>query len=198
MGQRWYEINLTGFAAHAGTTPMDLRRDALCAFAELTLAVEAIGRRFAPDGRATVGSVQATPNSRNVVPSAVFCTVEFRHPETAALVAMEAALIEALNGLLARSIDWERIFDYAPVDFDKHCIARIEQATRELGYSQRRMVSGAGHDACYVNRVAPTAMIFIPCEKGISHNEAENITPQWAERGANVLLNTLLLAANEK
>lgn len=200
MGQRWYEINLTGFAAHAGTTPMDLRRDALCAFAELTLAVETIGRRFAPDGRATIGSVQATPNSRNVVPSAVFCTVEFRHPETAVLVAMEAALIEALNGLLARSIDvaWERIFDYAPVDFDKHCIARIEQATRELGYSQRRMVSGAGHDACYVNRVAPTAMIFIPCEKGISHNEAENITPQWSERGANVLLNTLLLAANER
>ena len=150
MGQRWYEINLTGFAAHAGTTPMDLRRDAMCAFAELTLAVEAIGRRFAPDGRATVGSVQATPNSRNVVPSAVFCTVEFRHPETTALVAMESALIEALNALSARSIDvaWERIFDYAPVDFDKGCIARIEQATRELGYSQRRMVSGAGHDAC--------------------------------------------------
>lgn len=199
MGQRWFEVTLTGFAAHAGTTPMDLRRDALCGFAELVLAVEKIGQQYGDDGRATVGMAQIAPGSRNVVPGAVFCSVEFRHPALPALDEMEAQLMLALEAIRPRhlQISSEKIFDYPPVKFDPACIARIEKAVHSLGYSQRRMVSGAGHDACYINRVAPTAMIFIPCVKGISHNEAERISPQWAEEGANVLLATLLLAANE-
>ncbi|HHG8773748.1 TPA: M20 family metallo-hydrolase [Raoultella planticola] len=199
MGQRWFTITLEGFAAHAGTTPMGSRRDALTAFAELALAVEQIGVAHQPDGRATVGMVQVTPGSRNVVPGRVECSVEFRHPQSSALEAMEQALHRAAAELAGRGVpaEVERIFDYAPIAFDAQCLARSEQAVRALGYSARTMVSGAGHDTCYISKVAPASMIFIPCEKGISHNEAENIHPGWAEKGANVLLHSLLLAARE-
>lgn len=200
MGQRWFTLTLDGFAAHAGTTPMHSRRDALTAFAELALKVEAIGVQHAPDGRATIGMAHITPNSRNVVPSRVICSVEFRHPQTEALVAMETALRQAADNLAARGVtaNVERIFDYAPIAFDAACLSRSEQAAREWGYSTKRMVSGAGHDTCYISKVAPASMIFIPCVKGISHNEAENIHESWAEKGANVLLTSLLLAAQEK
>jgi len=199
MGQRWFTITLDGFAAHAGTTPMHSRRDALTAFAELALKVEAIGYQHAPDGRATIGMAQVTPNSRNVVPSQVVCSVEFRHPEQSALVAMEAALHEAAQSLAARGVTAgvERIFDYAPIAFNTVCLARSEKAVAELGYSSKPMVSGAGHDTCYVSKIAPASMIFIPCVKGISHNEEERILPEWSEKGANVLLHSVLAAAQE-
>ncbi|WP_416414228.1 Zn-dependent hydrolase [Pantoea sp. App145] len=200
MGQNWYELRIQGFAAHAGTTPMNLRLDALCGFAQFTLAVERIGHRFAPDGRATIGMVQVTPNSRNVVPGEVLCSVELRHPENSALDEMHALLEAAVKALTDRYLksDLKRLSHYPPVVFDQACVQRIEGAIAERGYTQRPMVSGAGHDACYVQRVAPTAMIFIPCVKGISHNEEEKIYPKWAENGANVLFSTLLKAANEK
>ena len=171
MGQRWFNVTLEGFSAHAGTTPMGSRRDALTAFAELALAVEQIGIAHNPDGRATIGMLEA----------------------------MELALHRAAEALAARGVtaNVERIFDYAPIAFDAGCLARSQRAADELGYSARTMVSGAGHDTCYISKVAPASMIFIPCEKGISHNEAENILPEWAEKGANVLLNSLRLAADE-
>lgn len=199
MGQRWFTITLDGFAAHAGTTPMHSRRDALTAFAELALQVEAIGYEHAPDGRATIGMAEITPNSRNVVPSRVVCSVEFRHPQREALVAMEAALHQAAESLAARGItaEVERIFDYSPINFDAACLARSEQAVAALGYSAKPMVSGAGHDTCYISKIAPASMIFIPCVKGISHNEAEKILPEWSEKGANVLLHSVLSAAQE-
>jgi len=199
MGQRWFTITLDGFAAHAGTTPMHSRRDALTAFAELALKVEAIGYQHEPDGRATIGMANVTPNSRNVVPSRVVCSVEFRHPHSEALDAMEAALYQAAESLTARGVNAnvERIFDYAPIAFDAACLARSENAVAGLGYTARPMVSGAGHDTCYVSKIAPASMIFIPCEKGISHNEAENILPEWSEKGANVLLHSVLTAAQE-
>ncbi|HFD7038500.1 TPA: M20/M25/M40 family metallo-hydrolase, partial [Klebsiella oxytoca] len=185
--------------AHAGTTPMGSRRDALTAFAELALAVEQIGIAHNPDGRATIGMAQVIPGSRNVVPGGVACSVEFRHPQSPALEAMERALHRAAEALAARGVaaNVERIFDYAPIAFDRECLARSQRAAAELGYSARTIVSGAGHDTCYISKVAPASMIFIPCEKGISHNEAENILPAWAEKGANVLLNSLRLAADE-
>ena len=199
MGQRWFNVTLEGFSAHAGTTPMGSRRDALTAFAELALAVEQIGIAHNPDGRATIGMAQVIPGSRNVVPGRVECSVEFRHPQSSALEAMEQALRHAADTLARRGVQAqiERIFDYAPIAFNAQCLARSEQAVQMLGYSARRMVSGAGHDTCYISKVAPASMIFIPCEKGISHNEAENILPEWAEKGANVLLNSLRLAADE-
>ena len=200
MGQRWFNVALEGFSAHAGTTPMGSRRDALTAFAELALAVEQIGIAHHPDGRATIGMVQVIPGSRNVVPGRVECSVEFRHPQSSALEAMEQALHRAAAELAGRGVpaEVERIFDYAPIAFDAQCLTRSKRAVQTLGYSARRMVSGAGHDTCYISKVAPASMIFIPCEKGISHNEAENILPTWAEKGANVLLHSVLLAAREK
>ncbi|HEC2577155.1 Zn-dependent hydrolase [Raoultella ornithinolytica] len=200
MGQRWFNVTLEGFSAHAGTTPMGSRRDALTAFAELALAVEQIGIAHNPDGRATIGMAQVIPGSRNVVPGRVECSVEFRHPQSSALEAMEQALRHAADTLARRGVQAqiERIFDYAPIAFNAQCLARSEQAVQMLGYSARSMVSGAGHDTCYISKVAPASMIFIPCEKGISHNEAENILPTWAEKGANVLLHSVLLAAREK
>lgn len=199
MGQRWFTVTLDGFAAHAGTTPMRSRRDALTAFAKLALMVEDIGYQHEPDGRATIGMAQVTPNSRNVVPSRVICSVEFRHPHSEALAAMENALRHAAESLAQRGVtaSVERIFDYAPIAFDSGCLARSEKAANLLGYPVKPMVSGAGHDTCYISKIAPASMIFIPCEKGISHNEAENIQPQWAEKGANVLLHSLLMAAQE-
>ncbi|CAI1550811.1 N-carbamoyl-L-amino acid hydrolase [Serratia proteamaculans] len=194
QGQRWYELEITGFSAHAGTTPMDRRRDALLGFATLVMAVNTIGKNFMPDARATVGMAQITPNSRNVVPGKVFFSVEFRHPQEAVLEQMEQQLLAAVAevGTQGLSASAERIFQYQPIRFDRGCIDSVRQAALALGYSHRDMVSGAGHDACYLSRVAPTAMIFIPCVEGISHNELENISPAWATAGANVLLNALL------
>ncbi|CAI0828988.1 Zn-dependent hydrolase [Serratia grimesii] len=194
QGQRWYELEITGFSAHAGTTPMDRRRDALLGFAAMVIAVNNIGKDFMPDARATIGMAQITPNSRNVVPGKVFFSVEFRHPQEAVLEQMELRLLAAVakigsDGLSAHA---ERIFQYQPIRFDQGCIDSVRQAAQTLGYSHRDMVSGAGHDACYLSRVAPTAMIFIPCVDGISHNELENISSEWSTAGANVLLNALL------
>jgi len=194
QGQRWFEATIVGFSAHAGTTPMDKRRNALLGFARMVNAVNDIGLAFMPDGRATVGMAQIAPNSRNVVPGRVFFSVEFRHPDEAVLEQMEQRLRQAIaginDGVLTAAVN--RIFAYPPVTFDRGCIAGVRQAVAALGYSHREMVSGAGHDACYLSAVAPTSLIFIPCVDGVSHNEAENIYPHWATAGANVLLNALL------
>lgn len=194
QGQRWYELEILGFSAHAGTTPMERRRDALLGFAAMVTAVNQIGLDFMPDARATVGMAQITPNSRNVVPGKVFFSVEFRHPQETVLEQMEQRLLAAVAEVDAGKLSAraERIFQYRPIRFDENCIDSVRQAAQALGYSHREMVSGAGHDACYLSRVAPTAMIFIPCVDGISHNELENISPAWATAGANVLLNALL------
>ncbi|NIE62319.1 Zn-dependent hydrolase [Burkholderia sp. Ax-1719] len=195
QGQRWYEIELEGVDAHAGTTPMDLRRDALVGAARMIAFVEALGRSYAPHGRATVGMIEAKPNSRNTVPGRCFFTVEFRHPESEVLAQMDAQLRAELarvahEAQLGHKI--EQIFNYAPVPFAPQCIEAVRRAANELGLPNAEIVSGAGHDACYLARVAPTGMIFIPCVDGLSHNEGEAITPEWAEAGANVLLHAML------
>jgi beta-ureidopropionase / N-carbamoyl-L-amino-acid hydrolase len=195
QGQRWYEIELTGVDAHAGTTPMELRRDALVGVARLITFVEALGRRHAPHGRATVGMIEAKPNSRNTVPGRCFFTVEFRHPDAQTLAEMDASLRAELarvaeEAQLGSAI--EQIFDYAPVPFAPACIEAVRHAANALGLPNADIVSGAGHDACYLARIAPTGMIFVPCVDGLSHNEAEAITPEWAEAGANVLLHAML------
>ncbi|WP_322005580.1 Zn-dependent hydrolase [Paraburkholderia tropica] len=198
QGQRWYEIELDGVDAHAGTTPMDLRRDALVGAARIITFVSALGRSYAPFGRATVGMIEAKPNSRNTVPGRCFFTVEFRHPESATLAEMDAKLREELARVaheeqLGHRI--EQIFDYAPVPFAPECVETVRRAAQALDLSHADIVSGAGHDACYLARVAPTGMIFVPCIDGLSHNEAEAITPEWAEAGANVLLHSILASA---
>jgi N-carbamoyl-L-amino-acid hydrolase len=200
QGQRWYEVELTGRSAHAGTTPMDHRLDALLGFARVVEAVNGLGIAQGAEGRATVGMANIFPNSRNVVPGRVFFSVEFRHPEEAVLTALDLQLREAVAAIAGRiGLGWqvEEIFQYAPIEFDAGCVQSVRQATEALGYSHRSMISGAGHDACYLNRVAPTAMIFVPCVDGLSHNEAEHIHPHWAQAGANVLFEAVLDKAQE-
>jgi N-carbamoyl-L-amino-acid hydrolase len=195
QGQRWYEITLEGVDAHAGTTPMELRRDALVGAAQMIGFVESLGRSRAPHGRATVGMIEARPNSRNTVPGKCFFTVEFRHPDADVLAEMDIALraeLAALAGRTGLTYAIEQIFEYAPVPFSPACIDSVRRAAETLGLAHTDIVSGAGHDACYLSRVAPTGMIFIPCIDGLSHNEAEAITPEWAEAGANVLLHAIM------
>lgn len=199
QGQRWYEVDLTGRSAHAGTTPMDHRLDALLGFARVVEAVNGLGLAQGAEGRATVGMAQIHPNSRNVVPGRVHFSVEFRHPDEAVLAVLDQQLRDAVAAI-ARGIglQWqvEQIFQYAPIEFDADCVATVRNASEHLGYSHRPIISGAGHDACYLNRVVPTAMIFVPCVDGLSHNEAEHIHPHWAEAGGNVLLQAILAKAS--
>ena len=195
LGQRWYDVTVQGMEAHAGPTPMELRRDALLAASELVMEVNRIAVERKPHARSTVGMMELFPNSRNVIPGEVFLTSEFRHPDDAVLNAMDAALREGVADIAARGrleIELREISYYPPVPFEAGCVAAVRRAAQELGYSHRDIVSGAGHDACWVALVAPTAMIFTPCVDGISHNESETITPEWASAGANVLLRAAL------
>jgi len=200
QGQRWYEITLTGQEAHAGPTPMPRRRDALLGAARVVDLVNRIGLDNAPFGCATVGMMQVHPNSRNVIPGRVFFTVDFRHPDDAVLAKMDAALREGVERIasgIGLETELEQIFYYAPVAFDAACVKSVRAAAQRFGYPHRDMVSGAGHDACYLSQVAPTSMVFVPCVDGISHNEIEDATLEWIEAGANVLLHAMLERACE-
>ena len=195
MGLRWYDVVVTGQDSHAGPTPMHLRRDALLAAARVIEAVNRIAHEHAPNGRGTVGFIQCKPNSRNVVPGEVRFSVDLRHAQTPDLDAMEATL----RGTCAKvatdtgvSIDVTLNSSFATTAFDPACIDAVRAGAGRLGYRHMDIVSGAGHDAVYLARVAPTAMIFVPCEGGISHNEIENATPEDLEAGCNVLLHAML------
>ena len=195
QGIRWYDVVVKGQTCHAGTTPMALRRDALHAAARLAVAIDAIGRSDPGASLSTIGLFQAWPGSRNTAPGEVRLTVDLRHPEVPGLDRMEVALGEVIAGLernLGVAITLTPVWSSPPVVFDPGVLSAIAAATQRLGYSHRTMLSGAGHDSVYTARVAPTGMIFVPCENGISHNVAENMTPQEAERGANVLLQAVL------
>jgi N-carbamoyl-L-amino-acid hydrolase len=197
-GMIWSDAYVTGRESHAGSTPMVLRRDALSAFAEFALAIEQIARESGPDGVATIGSAAIAPGSRNTIPGEVRFTLEMRHPDAASLASMDAAALSAAARIMSsRNIEIviERIWHKNPVMFDAGIAALIRTAAQDLGYSCRDMTSGAGHDACCVASVAPTAMIFVPSQGGISHNEAEFTSQADCERGANVLLQSVLALA---
>ena len=195
QGQRWYEVTLTGFESHAGSTPMPRRKDALLGAARLVQLVNEIGLSHPPLAVSTAGMLNPSPNSRNVIPGKVFMTCEFRHPDDTVLDAMDGALREGVNRICLESgleLDLKLVFSYPPVPFDATCIAAVRRGAEAYGYSHRDIVSGAGHDACYLARVAPTSMIFTPCVDGISHNEAEDIKPEWASAGTQVLMHAVL------
>ncbi len=199
QGQRWYEISVTGQEAHAGPTPMRRRRDALVAAARMVDAVNRIGLGHQPDACATVGMLAVSPNSRNVIPGRVWFTVDLRHPDDDALAAMDqdlrAACAEiAATGGLELAID--PIWQFQATAFDSDCIGAVQRAAEQNGYSHQAIVSGAGHDAVYLAQVAPSAMIFVPCENGISHNEIENAAASDLAAGCNVLLHAVLARAN--
>lgn len=199
QGQRWYEITLTGQESHAGPTPMPSRRDALVGAARIIDLVNRIGMENQPNACATVGLMQVFPNSRNVIPGQVFFTVDFRHPDAKVLESMDQALREGATRIAENTkleMDFDQIWYSPPVPFAEQCVASVRKATEALGLSHRDMVSGAGHDACYIARVAPTSMIFVPCEKGISHNELERADAGDLAAGCDVLLKAVLEHAN--
>ncbi len=193
----WYDVRIEGQDAHAGTTPPSTRRDALVATARVIECVDRIMRARGEDGRGTVGFLQVAPNSRNVVPGEVRFSVEFRHPEFAEIQAM-AAEFETRAAALAAPCAWHptELFRLDATPFDPGCVDLVEQAAARLGLPARRIVSGAGHDAVYVARHVPTAMIFTPCKDGLSHNEAESIEPHEAEAGCQVLFEAVVARAN--
>ena len=194
QAMRWYELRLTGRESHAGSTPMALRRDALVAAARIVTAVDALARAHGPAGVGTVGILDAQPGSRNVIPGEVFLTVDLRHPDDAVLARMEAdlraAVAEGEAGGVA--VEFARTWDSPAVRFDPGVVAAIRSGAARAGLSTRTMVSGAGHDAAYTARRIPTAMIFVPCAGGLSHNEAEATSPEECAAGAQVLLNAVL------
>ena len=197
-GMIWSDARAVGRESHAGSTPMGLRRDALCAFAELVLGVERIARDEGPDGVATIGVADILPASRNTIPGEVRFTLEMRHPDLAALERMDAAadrLAAAIMKDRGVELSIERIWRKDPITFDRTVASTIRAAAEGLGYSCRDMTSGAGHDACLVASVAPTAMIFVPSQGGISHNEAEFTSSAECAKGANVLLHAVLALA---
>lgn len=195
QGSRWYRVTFHGQDAHTGSTPMVGRRDALVSAAYTIDAVRKIAEQHAPSAVATVGHIDCSPNSHNTIPGKVALTVDMRHFTIDTLDIMEAQLHEAVNQAAQQEgtgVEIQRIMDTPPVKFDKNCINVVSESAQKLGYRQRHMLSGAGHDACHIARVAPTSMIFVPCAGGLSHNEAESTTPEDIAAGANVLLHSLL------
>jgi N-carbamoyl-L-amino-acid hydrolase len=195
QAMRWYDATITGQDAHTGTTPMHLRRNALLGAARLIERVDAIAHGHAPQAVGTVGLIENRPNSRNVIPGEVFCCIDLRHPDDQVLDVMEHELTASLDEVcrpLGLSVDMQKIWHQPAVHFDPECIAAVRHAAAQTGFSARDMVSGAGHDAAYIARVAPAAMIFVPCRGGISHNEAEFTSKEQCAAGADVLLHAVL------
>ncbi|MFM0188666.1 Zn-dependent hydrolase [Paraburkholderia nemoris] len=198
LGQRWYDVTVHGMEAHAGPTPMELRRDALLVAADLIHAVNRIALDHAPHGRGTVGWLDVHPNSRNVIPGRVTLTVDLRAADDASLTEMDAALRAACATAGEKTgiqVDVEQVVYFPPQPFAADLVAAVQQGADVLGFSSMGVISGAGHDAVYLARVAPAAMIFVPCKDGISHNEIEDARADHLEAGCNVLLQAMLNAA---
>jgi len=198
MGLRWFDCTVQGFEAHAGPTPMDIRNDALQNSLSIIQKVVDLANQFAPHARGTVGMVQVFPNSRNVIPGRVQFSIDIRHTDAAILDQMTLQLKEYIQKVASNksiAIDLHEVSYFPPCNFDEGCVDVIRQAANKLGYSQMDVVSGAGHDAIYMNRLAPTGMIFIPCKDGVSHNEIEDAKAEHLEAGANVLLHSILAYA---
>ena len=198
QGLWWLEITLTGRDAHTGSTPMNMRLNAGLGMARLVERVHQIAMAHQPGAVGTVGQIKVFPNSRNVIPGRVVFTVDIRSPDQAKLDAMRgeveraAAAVAAELGLGAAI---EAVGHFDPVTFDAGLVSVVRGAAERLGYSHMDIISGAGHDACWINRVAPTVMVMCPCVGGLSHNEAEEISPEWAAAGTDVLLHAVLEVA---
>jgi N-carbamoyl-L-amino-acid hydrolase len=195
QGIRWFKGVLRGFNAHAGTTPMEVRRDPLVGAGRMLDAIDRVTRAFRPDAVSTVGEFAVGPGSINVINAEVRFSLDLRCPEDDDLLELERRVRGACEGIAAEmglALELEQIWHSPATAFTPAVVDTVEASARALGYSLRRIVSGAGHDAKYLADICPTAMIFIPCRDGVSHNEAERIEPAQAEQGANVLLRTVL------
>ena len=198
QGLWWLEITLTGKEAHTGSTPMTMRVNAGLAMARILEMVQDVAMGEQPGAVGGVGQMKFSPNSRNVLPGTVVFTVDIRSPEQAKLDRMRAK-IEAEAPRIAAALgvgcSIEAVGHFDPVAFDPKLVARVREAAGKLGYSHMDIISGAGHDACWTNRVAPTTMIMCPCVGGLSHNEAEEISKDWAAAGADVLFHAVVETA---
>ena len=198
QGLWWLQITLTGRDAHTGSTPMNMRVNAGLGMARITERVHQIAMSHQPNAVGAVGHCNVYPNSRNVIPGKVVFTVDIRSPEQAKLDAMKAEVLRAAHAVaadLGLGCEIEDVGHFDPVTFDARLVKTVRQAAEKLGYSHMDIVSGAGHDACWINRVAPTVMIMCPCVDGLSHNEAEDISSEWAAAGTDVLLHAVLEVA---
>jgi N-carbamoyl-L-amino-acid hydrolase len=198
LGQRWFDVVFSGQDSHAGPTPMNLRKDALIAASRLVLEVNRIALEYPDNARGTVGHVIVKPNSRNVVPGEVRMTVDLRNAKDATLTRMREDLERTVAAIAAQqrvAAELKEVVYFPPSGFDPSLVQSIREAAGELDLTQRDIVSGAAHDAVYMSRIAPTAMIFVPCEGGISHNEIENARPQDLTDGCDVLLRAVLSSA---
>jgi beta-ureidopropionase / N-carbamoyl-L-amino-acid hydrolase len=195
QGVRWYEVAIAGRESHAGTTPMPRRIDAFVTCARLALEVQAIALAHAPTAVGTVGRVEVEPNSPNVIPGVVRMTVDLRHHDDGVLQDMEDKLKSAIERIAAAGrtrMELSKLQDSAAVRFHPECIAAVRAGAEALGLPHRDIISGAGHDAVHLSKVTPSAMIFVPCKDGLSHNEAESATLEHCAAGAQVLLEAAL------
>lgn len=198
QGVWWLQVTLIGKESHTGSTPMLLRKNAGLGMARITNLVHTIAMANQPAAVGAIGHCDVYPNSRNVIPGKVVFTVDFRSPDLTILNGMKARLeAEALDIAeeLGLGIEIEVTGHFDPVTFDPDCVKAVRDAAERLGYSHRDLVSGAGHDACWINRIAPTAMVMCPCVDGLSHNEDENISKEWAIAGTEVLLHAVVETA---
>lgn len=198
QGLSWTQVTITGRDSHTGSTPMPMRRNAGLGMARVLELVETIAWSHKPDAVGAAGHIDIYPNSRNVIPGKAVFTVDFRSPDLAVIEDMEKQLREGATKIceeMGLGVEFEKVGGFDPVTFDEGCVTAVRNAAERLGYSHRNIISGAGHDACWIAQVAPTAMIMCPCVDGLSHNEAEEISPEWAAAGADVLLHAVLETA---
>ena len=199
QGLKWLEFKLNGKEQHTGTTPMNVRKDTSLAMSEIILAVNNIANQNQPNALGSVGHIEVSPNSRNVIAGETLFTVDIRSPDINKLNKMEKEL-ETVAYEICRNynieINIEQIGGFDPVEFNKECLDHLRTNAKKFGYSYKDIVSGAGHDACWINTVAPSAMIMCPCVDGLSHNEAEEIKPEWAYSSTNVLLHSAIASAS--
>lgn len=199
QGMRWYDLVFTGQEAHAGTTPMERRRDPVAGAVRLLSQIYALNEKHAPHGRATFGDFKVEPGSRNTVPGRLICSLDFRHPDSSVLEEVDRE-IRSMMRRECQEVGIEgqidEIWSMPPVEFSPQCRSAIQRAVDMLGYPAMEMISGAGHDAMYLSSITPTGMIFIPCRDGLSHNELEYAEPEHLVAGGNVLLHTILDLAN--
>ena len=198
QGLKWLQVTLTGKESHTGSTPMRMRFNAGLGMAKITQLVDDIAWSHEPHAVGAVGHCDVYPNSRNIIPGKVVFTIDFRHPQKEVIADMESRLVDGAKAIcdeMGLGFEIEQVSGFDPVEFDKDCVASVRNAAERLGYSHRDLVSGAGHDACWINKVAPTAMVMCPCVDGLSHNEAEGISPEWAAAVTNVLIQTVVETA---
>ena len=198
QGLSWTQVTIEGKESHTGSTPMPMRRNAGLGMARMLQLVDEIAWSRKPDAVGAAGHIDVYPNSRNVIPGKVVFTVDFRSPDKRAIADMEARLKAegaAICEELGLGVAFEKVGGFDPVEFDKGCVEAVRGAADRLGYGHMDLVSGAGHDACWINRVAPAAMVMCPCVDGLSHNEAEEITMEWAAAGTDVLFHAVVETA---